>query len=147
AVLPRRSAARPPGNARYSCPRCRSDTPVIPTSGTSVAPSSPTRSVIAGSPRNRCSSMAAGAGIMWVRPSDEVVVIGVGGRSGARRDAELREEVAHVAGDGPVADEELGGDGAVRLAPGDQDENLELASGQAIRKRRRLARDGVRRRR
>ena len=49
----------PPGRARCSRPRKRRDTPVIPTSGRNVAVSSPASSVMAASPRNRCSVVRA----------------------------------------------------------------------------------------
>ena len=51
-----RSPATPPGMSRYSFPRWRSDTPVIPTRGRKVASASPTTSFIPGSSSKRHSS-------------------------------------------------------------------------------------------
>src|SRR5205807_4186561 len=45
----------------------------------------------------------------WVvlrRSSDEVVLVRVRGRRGSRRQAQLREDVAHMAGDRLLADEQ-----------------------------------------
>ena len=46
---------------------------------------------------------------------------------------ELGEDVAHVPGDRLLAQEQVGGDGAVRPAGGDQPQYLELARGQPVR--------------
>ena len=54
------------------------------------------------------------------------MLVGVGRRRRARRDAELGEDVAHVASYGPLAEEQLGGDGAVRLARRDEAEDFHL---------------------
>ncbi|MND00507.1 hypothetical protein D3C83_191490 [compost metagenome] len=50
-----------------------------------------------------------------------------GSRARTVRDAELVEDVAHVPGDGLVADEELVGDGVIGLAGGKQTENLRFS--------------------
>lgn len=50
----------------------------------------------------------------------EAVVVGVGGSGAARRDADLREDVAEVAGDGLLADDQLLSDSAVGRAPSDE---------------------------
>src|ERR671917_437971 len=71
-----------------------------------------------------------GRGSFCVERVGEIVLVGVGRRGRARRDAELGEDVAHVAGDGPVADHELGGDLAVGPPRGDQGEHLQLAPGE-----------------
>ena len=49
--------------------------------------------------------------------SDDAVLVRVGGGRGARGDAELGEDVAHVAVHGPHAEHELGGDRLVGLRP------------------------------
>ncbi len=64
-------------------------------------------------------------------PLDEIVLVGERRRRGTRRDIELREHVAHVPIDRPLTDAKLRGDRPVRLAGGDQPEDLYLAAGQA----------------
>ena len=54
--------------------------------------------------------------------SDEVVLERPGGRARAVRHAKLVEDVAHMPGDSLFADEEIVGDGAIRLAGGKQTE-------------------------
>lgn len=51
--------------------------------------------------------------------SDQIVLIRPGGGGRAGVDAELREDVAQVAFDGPLAHEQLAGDGLARLPRGD----------------------------
>src|SRR5262245_38442997 len=67
--------------------------------------------------------------------SDKIVVVRVCGRGGPRRDAELGEDVADMTGHGLLTDEALAPDGAVRVAPCEQDEHLELAPRQPVRER------------
>ena len=59
--------------------------------------------------------------------SEQLVVVGVGGGGGPRRNVELVEDVAHVPVDRPLAQEQLGRDGLVGLAGGDQAKHLKLA--------------------
>src|SRR4029453_83423 len=59
------------------------------------------------------------------RASDEVVLIGVRGGRGASGNAQLREDVAHVPVDRPIAEHELGGDRPVRRASGDEAQHLQ----------------------
>ena len=56
-----------------------------------------------------------------------------GGRRRSRGDAELGEDVLQVASDRVLADDELGGDLAVRLAGRDEAEHLQLSCAQAMR--------------
>ena len=70
-------------------------------------------------------------GYFYPGADDEAVLVGPGGCCGAGRHAELVEDVAHVATDGPVADDELVGDRAVRLAGGDEPKHLDLAGREA----------------
>ena len=67
------------------------------------------------------------------RRSEQSVLVGGGGGRGARGDAELGEDVAHVPVDGALAEHERGGDRLVGLAGGDQAQDLELALGEAMR--------------
>ncbi len=55
---------------------------------------------------------------------------GPGGDLGARGEAELAEDVADVGLDGPLAENEGGGDLSVRLAPADERRHVALARGQ-----------------
>src|SRR5215204_31745 len=64
---------------------------------------------------------------------DEVVLEGECCRRGARRDAQLPEDVLDVAGDCVLAHDEFGGDRAVRSARREQAKHLELALAQAVR--------------
>src|SRR6476469_356536 len=57
---------------------------------------------------------------------DQLDLERVRGRRGPAGQIELREDVAHVARDGFVADTELVGDGAVALAVGDEPQDLKL---------------------
>ena len=65
-----------------------------------------------------------------VRP---VVLEGERGRGRPGGDAQLREDVLHVPGDGVLAEHERRGDLAVRPAGGDEPQHLELAATQAVR--------------
>src|SRR5262245_59700136 len=56
-------------------------------------------------------------------------------RGRARGHVELREDVAHVAVDGLLAEREVGGDLSVRAAGRDEPQNLELALREAARGR------------
>src|SRR5829696_2939634 len=71
----------------------------------------------------------------WVVPpsggSDQPVLVGPGGGGGPRGHPELGEDVADVAVHGALAQHQLGGDGPVGLAGGDQPQHLDLAGGQA----------------
>src|SRR6266566_8299768 len=72
----------------------------------------------------------------WVflcRALSQVVLQRVRRRRGPRRHAELVEDVADVARDGLLADEELRADLAVRLARGQERQELDLALRQARR--------------
>src|SRR5262245_50157430 len=51
----------------------------------------------------------------WSAALGEAVFVGVRGGGGARWHPELGEDVADVAGDGLIAEEKVGGDGAVAL--------------------------------
>src|SRR4051812_39987407 len=79
----------------------------------------------------------------WVIPpspergSDEIVLVGVSGRRGARGDVELDEDIADVAVDGLLAEHEFAGDRLVGLAGGDEAQHLQLARRQSVRRRRR----------
>src|SRR5688572_27204092 len=67
---------------------------------------------------------------VWVvlrRGRDEAVLVGVGGRRGARGEAELGKNVAHVPRNRLLADHEIGGDAAVCLAGREQPQDLALA--------------------
>src|SRR4051812_30668516 len=80
-----------------------------------------------GEPPNR-----AGRGMGDLTHSQQAVLVGVGGGRGARGDAQLGEDVAHVAVDRPLAEDERGGDRAVGLPGGDAAQDLELAARQAV---------------
>src|SRR6187200_1599260 len=60
-------------------------------------------------------------------PLDEIVLERPGGRARAVRHAKLVENVAHMPGDSLFADEELVGDGAIRLTGREQPKHLRLA--------------------
>ena len=77
------------------------------------------------------------------RGSDDVVLVGERRRRRARGHVELREDVADVPVDGPLADPEGLRDLAVRAAAGDEAEDLGLAFAEAARDRRRRAGDRV----
>ena len=64
--------------------------------------------------------------------SDEFVLERPGGRARAVRHAKFVEDVAHMPGDSLFADEELVGDGAVRLAGREQPKNLRLAFAERV---------------
>src|SRR3954470_1530410 len=73
------------------------------------------------------------AGPWVISPTrDEAVLVGERRCRGARRDTQLREDVAHVTVDGPLAEHELDRDRLVRVARGDQSQHLELALGEAV---------------
>ena len=59
--------------------------------------------------------------------SDQAVPVGPGGRGGARRHVELREDVAEMPLDCPLAEEELGGDSGVGLSDGHQAQHLDFS--------------------
>src|SRR5829696_4750492 len=66
----------------------------------------------------------------WRGLFDEVVVVGVGGGRAARRDAELGEDMAHVARHRLFADDEVLRDPPVGLASGEESKDLQLALGE-----------------
>src|SRR6187401_2078485 len=80
-------------------------------------------------------------GYFVVRRSDEVALEGPGSRPGPARHADLVEDVADVARDRLLADEQLLGDCPVRFASGDQPKDLSFTLGE--RKRRTAAAGGV----
>src|SRR6266511_6480765 len=57
-----------------------------------------------------------GTWVILCRPLQEVVLVGVGGGGRARGYAQLGEDVAHVAGHGLLAEEQVSGDRVVGLA-------------------------------
>src|SRR5687767_26820 len=63
---------------------------------------------------------------------DEPVLVGVGGGLCPRRERKLGEDVADVAGDGLLAEEELSRDRAVGLPGCQERQDLSLARAQAI---------------
>ena len=69
-VRPDRRASRPPGSARCSPPRWRSDTPVIPIPGVKTAAELAGSSSTAGSPRNRRSRARSRSAHGYVVPVD-----------------------------------------------------------------------------
>src|SRR5215470_6904918 len=71
--------------------------------------------------------------------SKQLVRVSEGCRSRPRRDVELVEDVREVAVDRLLAQVELRGDRLVRLARGDEEEDLELARCEAMRPRDRGA--------
>src|ERR671937_1421050 len=75
--------------------------------------------------------------------SHDVVLVRVRGGRGAGGHAQLREDVADVAVDRSLAEHELGGDGLVRRAPGDETQHLQLARREPVR----AGRTGTRRER
>ena len=62
-----------------------------------------------------------------------MVPIGPGGRSRARGDVQLAEDIADVAIDGLLAEEELAGNGLIGLAGRNEAEHLELSRAQPVR--------------
>ena len=79
---------------------------------------------------------ARGMGISAHRRAarDQVVLVGVRGGSRPRRQSELGEDVADVAGDRPLAQHQLGRDRVVGPAGRDQPQHLELARAQSRRR-------------
>src|SRR5687767_725971 len=80
----------------------------------------------------------------WVVPPmaepkrlNQAVLVGVCRGRRARRNVELREDVAHVPVDRLLAQEQLFRDRLVGLAAGDEAQHLELARRQTMRPRRR----------
>ena len=66
--------------------------------------------------------------------SQQLVFVGVGGGGGPRGQIELGEDVAEVTGHRLLADGQLGRDGAVGPAGGDEAEDLDLAARQRTRR-------------
>jgi len=66
------------------------------------------------------------------RVSEQSLLVRVGGCRSARGDAELGEDVAHMAVDRALADHELSGDCLVGLACGNQPQYLQLSHGEAV---------------
>ena len=73
-------------------------------------------------------------------PGLQPVLVRVGGGARPGRNAELREDVAHVPRHGLFADEELGGNGAVRLARSDKANHLGLQNAEVALEELRAAR-------
>ena len=71
-------------------------------------------------------SYVVGVTEVSARASDELVLVGERGRSGARREIELREDVAHVPGDGLLADDEFGSRSRGWSCRRDEPEHLDL---------------------
>ena len=63
---------------------------------------------------------------------DDAVPDSVRHRSSTRVDVELGEDVGHVAMDRALAEVQLAGDRTVRLASGDEAEDLDLPSGEPV---------------